>query len=1450
MILFLSACIISKHILCGQNFFRGIIFKTKKAEKTSEVSNTSKKKVSKKAVALITSGTAVLLAGVITLSCILLYDNENHFTVPESKLPIKDKYALTRYTYDEVSSVQATLRADVMNVVERGLPRDNVDILSDDFSLIYDTGSNELRAEYERIASNENLKTSSVTFTKYPAPGHGIQEKDFSAQAAEAGVSEADYFTYYKYMLMTQGQHLAHEASRRSAASYRAEGDSTPRTAAESLSGWLKKHPAADAQYGAVKGENNAVKKNIKLDPLYRGQHTTGLYLPAGEVATIKIKGLKVGEKITVNLGEQNTLAWRGGIPKEAETEIDAVTGGLNTVTFLDSTSDLFFKKADIVTAAGSFYKYNNGDNTPFLQSQWKRQSGRTPWLSASFTLDKDGEYEIGFAFGGLININPLNCYSDVNLSITGAVETPHYVLGVTTPEYFDEYLRNAPGVIAVMDTENGQLIGPTGEMDTTGYMRQVKKEEIDKLAMLWHSFFSVNESFTGGVYNRYNKVMFDWHVPAGAAVALGGHTYACPTGWFGGAMNYRGLLAGGTWGVLHEIGHNHGSAYGSIWGFGAGREGEVRNNALNLLAYIISCDVGTTIRNGGSAEHGAYANPYSVLTETLTFRDKGGDYDDGQFGYFQCLGMYANLMHSFGADKYYELLYTYGEESNYVTKRDNDDKNIYKRADFAYRCSLIYGMNFIKYFNTFYSANIPEDYFTAEQLTYIKSLPNYEPVSSFYAGEIDGVKTAGDYKVNFGSDVEFDLLGKTISTLDNGETKGFEILSVGKPEHGTIKDAGDGKYIYSFNPEYTGATDKFSFKVKLTDGIIHELTIHLRINYRGTRVQTFSDITVTAKDGVGRLEEALTQTSAMTSETSDNSTPALKYNTPKGQNEVKIVEYYLKVPKSGNYELALRGDDYAYAYFGENFETLQQVMTLPAYSGAYSENIAYKVSLEENKPYAVRLYNLNTGGAGGVALGLRAEGEENFADLPNDYVYHPGLTSESQIEEFIFEPQYLISKKDNVKLSNSGTDKSEWSVITAPDGDRIHEGRYVTEMMKDEETGQVTEFVTDKWTWLIDGQTGTMFHTAYKGNGVRPPSPTAPDVFVIDTSREQPFNYFSISTRNTANAFITKYRLSVSSDNINYTEISAGDELKYERAVATLTFPQTSGRYLKLEVMGTTGQNFTIISELDAGISSSTQRVLPSSSNLLFTTSGWKNSNSIAEEPNGYLISESEDEKAVIRFVGESIGVYAATGEGYGSADIYVDGKKHSSINLNSEIHEARKLAIYVENLENKEHTVEIITTSADKVMLNVIGIPYTASLINAPNIYAERALAISLTVFVLLFAALLTFIIVLFCVPKFRNLFFRNKADHKTTTKQSENGKRENSDSPAPAEKNNKTNTVENKAEPVPTTDAKRNTVKQTESTSSKEKRTKTSADKTAAEKETKPAPAKRGKTKNKDE
>ena len=682
----------------------------------------------KKRNIIIISGVAVFLAVAVVLAIVLpialrVKNNATtHFSSPANLLPTEEMYALDKYEYDELSDVKVTMRADTMNVTKRDLARPVPEVLSDDFSLVYDEETKELQAVYgELVQSWGKLHAASVSFNPdaYPSPSKAMTSAAYAQAAAAAGVSEADYFAYVKYMLMTQGQHLAVEAQQMSA-----NGTLTQE--------WLKKHPAADAQYGAVLGENNAVEKEITLDPLYRSYHATGLYLPAGELVTVKVEGLKPGENISIVIGRQNSLAWRGSVNDSA---FNAIAGSLGEVKA--APSDAFFIKADVLTAHGDFYTYNHGDSTPFLQSQWKRQNARAPWITAEFVFNGNGEYKIGTAFGGVMHINPRNCYSQAKATVTGAVETPHYILGVTTPEYFDEYLRDAPGVIGVIDTENGQLIGPTGEMGTGNYMRRIEKDEADKLAMLWHSFFSVNESFTGGTYNRPNQVLFDWHVPAGAAVALGGYVYACPTGWFGSATNYRGLLAAGSWGILHEIGHNHASSYGTFWGFGDGKEGEVHNNALTTLAYLMFCDIGTMREANGNFQNTS-ATDYS------------------QNDYFEMLNMYANIMHSFGAEKFYELLYTYKASSAYLSN---------KRADFTYRCALIYGMDFRTYFNKFYKANLADEQFvhttadgaeSREYLELVESLPVYEPVASYYAGGIDGVKTGGDYRVGFGVYITF----------------------------------------------------------------------------------------------------------------------------------------------------------------------------------------------------------------------------------------------------------------------------------------------------------------------------------------------------------------------------------------------------------------------------------------------------------------------------------------------------------------------------------------------------------------------------------------------------------------------------------------------------------------------------------------------------------------------
>ncbi len=1278
----------------------------------------------------------VVLATVMSVSAVALSacnSQENFYTIPQTKLPTEELFALNQYDYENLSDVQTTVRADVSNVLERNLPRAQTTLLSNDFSIIYNTQTKELTAEYEQVANSEIKKTATISFNNYPAPnlknngmlngesvgyGSGVTcdgSGAFSNGTMDGQTVSSDNSKFYKYMLITQGQHLTAEAAARSV-----NGTLTQQ--------WLKKHPAADAQYGAVLGENNAVKKEITLDPLYRSYHSTGLYLPAGEAVTVKVEGLKTGERISVVLGVQDSLAWRGGAEDAA---FNAIAGSLNSVKAV--SSDAYFTKADVLVA-------NNKLDNISLQGQWNNQNGRLPWLHAQFTFSENKEYTIGTPFGGLIEISMDNCYSRVKTTVTGAVETPHYDLGQTTPKYFDEYLRNAPGVIAVLDTENGQLIGPTGEMGTTNFMRQVKTDEIDKLAMLWHSFYSVNESFTGGTYNRFNKTMFDWHVPAGAAVALGNYSFAHPTDWFNGAMNYRGLLSSGTWGILHEIGHNHASSYGTVWGFGCGQEGEVRNNALILLSYITLCDVGTTIRNGGGAEHGEYANPYRVLTETI--QKKGTYADTENCGYFEILGMYANIMHSFGAEKFYELLYTYKNASSYCSN---------KRADFAYRCALTYGMNFIKYFNDFYSAKISEDMFTEDQLAEMKALPNYEPVSCYYAGGIDGVKTSGDYVVAFGEDITFDLLSNTISSLDSNDKKGFTIIGVNQPEHGRIRELGNGKWAYSFDKNYTGTFDNFTFDVKLSDGVVHKLQITLRISYNGARLASYNDV-----KGNNFDEVFADVAGKQPDEVRGIATPNINtYQTASGKKDVRIAEFYWKAPVSGEISISAKWDDWAKVYFGDDFENLEEIISGTHDIGSYKEYNVTRV-VEKGKYYAVRIFNVNTGGGGSASIAVKND-SGNYVQLNSADIFHPDYPMGQIAPVYIYEPQFLVSKKDNINLSSTGTDKSEWVMVKAPEN--IVGGRYQTETMTDETTGQVTELVTDKWTYLIDGFTSTNMHTTY-GGGDKQITPENPHEFILDTEKIQTFNYFSVTTRNNVNSYITNFELQISDTaDGNWKTVATGDRSNYSGTTINLKFASVTGRYWRLLVKGTTGGNFSVLAELDAGVQSTTQQVIPPTSNKFFATEGWQNSADIADIPNGYLISDKTNERLFIKFQGESIALYGATGKGYGSADVYIDGEKVGSFDLDSDIEETRKLIFYSENLTDKEHTVEIITTSADKVMLSLVGIPYSANLINAPNIPKERALTIALIVFVLLFVAVMAFVIVAVCVPKFRNLCFGNR-------------------------------------------------------------------------------------------
>ena len=246
----------------------------KQSNKPERATAANKKGLNKKLTAIIAVAVSVVLVLAIVLPIVLLGNKWSAFKTPELSLPTEEKYALRRYGYDEMHDAQTTIRSDVMNVTKRGLPRAETSPLTNEFSLVYNKSENKLSAEYGIVNSTSNLATASITFNKdtYPDPYHGksTPTNAYAAEAAAANVSVADYFSYYKYMFLTQSQHLSQEAARRAEATASDNAGVDP-----DFKAWLKKHPAADLQYGEVKGTDNAVEKEIILDPLYRSEHVT-----------------------------------------------------------------------------------------------------------------------------------------------------------------------------------------------------------------------------------------------------------------------------------------------------------------------------------------------------------------------------------------------------------------------------------------------------------------------------------------------------------------------------------------------------------------------------------------------------------------------------------------------------------------------------------------------------------------------------------------------------------------------------------------------------------------------------------------------------------------------------------------------------------------------------------------------------------------------------------------------------------------------------------------------------------------------------------------------------------------------------------------------------------------------------------------------------------------------
>lgn len=298
----------------------------------------------------------------------------------------------------------------------------------------------------------------------------------------------------------------------------------------------------------------------------------------------------------------------------------------------------------------------------------------RVPDIAREFSI-RNGFAECASAFGGLIYID--NTKPKVGLSsvmIEGVVEAPRFVLGVTTNEQW-KVLRGNPAPWAELESNRVIVSVPSASIRTL--------DDPESLMTFWNVISDAHATL-GGVQappDRPHRFVADIQISAGymhSGYPIMTHLDAAAF------MTSLDTLKAGSWGLLHELGHNH---QVGDWTFEG--TGEVTCNLFALHAIDTIC----TPASGDRGHDGVNTPP--SLEKYLA---GGSDFQQWKRDPFLALHMYVQLEREFGWDTYKRVFAEYRD-----LKRPERPKNDAERRDqwmvrFSRACGKNLGPFFVKW--------------------------------------------------------------------------------------------------------------------------------------------------------------------------------------------------------------------------------------------------------------------------------------------------------------------------------------------------------------------------------------------------------------------------------------------------------------------------------------------------------------------------------------------------------------------------------------------------------------------------------------------------------------------------------------------------------------------------------------------------------------------------------
>lgn len=307
-----------------------------------------------------------------------------------------------------------------------------------------------------------------------------------------------------------------------------------------------KASPAAADFPGVPTEEVDLIERQIVIDPGISGWHSTGLWAPPGQKITVTLGG-KVKFPMSLRIGSQtDSLTW----------------------AHLEKNHDGKLKRM------------------PRLTNSLKLSDGES----------RERRFEFANPMGGLIYIDVHGVYQKhkpVKITISGAVASPLYIFGdvpqkkenLTTSEEWAEQIKNYKA--------------PWGEIHTPRLVFTLTREMLCEMKLprkICKKFqrgmalqdWIVAWDLTEDRLRQPMRFVLDRQISVGF-----GHSGYPAMGYmsWGDGIRSGSLVKNGSWGLWHEVGHNHQGAT-PYFCIPSSNLTEVTVNVFSTIAQVVGCEI------------------------------------------------------------------------------------------------------------------------------------------------------------------------------------------------------------------------------------------------------------------------------------------------------------------------------------------------------------------------------------------------------------------------------------------------------------------------------------------------------------------------------------------------------------------------------------------------------------------------------------------------------------------------------------------------------------------------------------------------------------------------------------------------------------------------------------------------------------------------------------------